>query len=267
MKIALMMTCLLGILVSSLIAADAPARTLFVLQGERWTQGEGDTQVSGILLKPEGKGPFPAVVISHGLGGSAESFGLVKATEMLKWGIVCIAPEYTHSGRVMARPAAGGARGPTPANAGASEENLRRASVCISILRSMPEVDAKRIAAYGHSMGGFVTISLAAQLPELKAAAITGSGLALRAGYAAPSTGTAEKIRTPFLMLHGTNDTTVRPEQSLALKQLLDRNQVPNDRLVADGQGHPIDQTMREDVFRLIREWFAKNGVLDSSPK
>jgi len=261
MKSAVMMTCLLGILVSSLIAADAPAQLPFVLQGERWTHGEGDVQVSGILLKPEGKGPFPAVIISHGLGGSADSFGLVKAREMVKWGIVCIAPEYTHSGRAMGRQA-GGARGPATANPGASEENLRRARVCISILRSMPEVDGKRIAAYGHSMGGFVTIALAAQLPELKAAAITGSGLALRAGYAAPSTSAAEKIRTPFLMLHGTNDTTVRPEQSLALKQVLDQNNVPNDRLVADGQGHPIDQTMRADVFRLIREWFTKNGVL-----
>jgi hypothetical protein len=37
---------------------------------------------------------------------------------------------------------------------------------------------------------------------------------------------------------------------------------VPNDRLIADGQGHPIDQTMRDEVFKLIREWFVKQGVL-----
>ena len=47
-------------------------------------------------------------------------------------------------------------------------------------------------------------------------------------------------------MLHGMNDTTVRPEQSESLKRVLDQNKVPNDRLVADGQGHPIDQTMRK---------------------
>lgn len=46
-----------------------------------------------------------------------------------------------------------------------------------------------------------------------------------------------------------------------ALKRILERNQVPNDRFVADGQGHPIDQTMREEVFRLIRGWFARHGA------
>ena len=224
----------------------------FQLDGERWTWSEGDFTMSGILLKPEGRGPFPAVLISHGLGGRAESFGLQKAREMVRWGMVCIAPDYTHSG-------AGGDR----ASFGASEENLRRARTCLDILRRLPEVDADRLAAYGHSMGGFVTIGLAATRPEgLKAAAITGSGIAPQEGLPAPSTKTAERIRTPFLMLHGADDTTVRPGQSEALKQVLDRQGVANDRLIADGQGHPIDQTMRAEVFQLVRAWFEKNGVL-----
>ncbi len=224
----------------------------FQLEGERWTWREGEFTMSGILLKPEGRGPFPAVLISHGLGGSAGSFGLQKAREMVRWGLVCLAPDYTHSG-------AGGDR----AAFGASDENLRRARTCLDILRGLPEVDAGRLAAYGHSMGGFVTIGLAATHPEgLKAAAITGSGVAPQDGYAAPSAKTAERIRTPFLMLHGADDTTVRPEQSAALKQVLDRNGVANDRLIADGQGHPIDQTMRDEVFRLVREWFEQHGVL-----
>ena len=54
----------------------------------------------------------------------------------------------------------------------------------------------------------------------------------------------------------------MRPEQSESLKKVLDQNKVPNDRLVADGQGHPIDQTMREEVFRLIREWFTQHDAL-----
>ncbi|WP_395744289.1 prolyl oligopeptidase family serine peptidase [Prosthecobacter sp.] len=225
----------------------------FQLEGERWTYRDGDFTMDGILMKPAGKGPFPAVLISHGMGGNAQGFGGMKAREMVQWGMVCIAPNYTHAG------AAGGDR----AQFGASAENIRRAQTCLAILRSMPEVDATRLAAYGHSMGGFVTIVLAATAPEgLKAAAITSSGISPQEGYAAPSTAAAEKIRVPFLMLHGGNDTTVRPDQSAALKQVLDRNKVANDRLVADGQGHPIDQTMRDEVFRLVREWFEKQKVL-----
>ncbi len=224
----------------------------FQLDGERWTYRDGDFSMEGILLKPEGKGPFPAVLISHGLGGNAQSFGMMKAREMVKWGLVCIAPNYTHTGQ-------GGDR----AQFGASAQNIRRASTCLDILRTLPEVDSTRLAAYGHSMGGFVTIGLAsAKVDAVKAAAITGSGISPQAGYAAPSTDAAAKIRTPFLMLHGSNDTTVRPEQSAALKRVLDGNKVINDRLVADGQGHPIDQTMRDEVFKLIREWFTKQGVL-----
>jgi acetyl esterase/lipase len=224
----------------------------FRLDGDRWTYRDGDFSMEGILLKPEGKGPFPAVLISHGLGGNAQSFGMMKAREMVKWGLVCIAPNYTHTGQ-------GGDR----SQFGASTENIRRASTCLDILRTLPEVDSTRLAAYGHSMGGFVTIGLAStKVDAVKAAAVTGSGISPQDGYAAPSAKAAEKIRTPFLMLHGANDNIVRPEQSAALKQALDANKVPNDRLIADGQGHPIDQTMRDEVFKFIREWFVKQGVL-----
>jgi dienelactone hydrolase len=231
----------------------------FKLDGEHWTYRDGDFAMNGILLKPEGRGPFPAVLISHGLGGNAESFGLQKAREMVKWGFVCIAPNYTHNVRPGGPAAKGAGNAPPQTDYGASAENIRRAKTCMDLVRDMPDVDAKRLTAYGHSMGGFVTIGLAATYPDLlRAAAITGSGVSSRQGYAAPSEASAEKILTPFLMLHGSNDTTVRPEQSASLKVILDKNKVPNDRLVADGQAHPIDQTMRDEVFRLIREWFTR---------
>lgn len=230
----------------------APAAKGLQLNGDRWTYRDGNFAMSGILLKPEGKGPFPAVLISHGLGGNAESFGRNKAREMVGWGMVCIAPDYTHAGAAADR-----------ALFGASEENIKRAKTCLEILRGMPEVDGKRIAAYGHSMGGFVTIGLAgAAADSLKATAISGSGIAPRAGYPAPSPEVADKVRTPFLILHGSKDTTVRPEQSAALKEILDRNKVPNDRVVYEGEGHPIDQSKRAEVFARLRQWFTTQGVL-----
>lgn len=233
----------------------------FALDGDRWTYREGTFEMSGILLKPDGNGPFPAVLISHGLGGSAESFGIQKAREFVQWGMVCIAPNYTHNVRAAGKRADSLNTGRS--DYGASEENLRRARTCIELLRGMPEVDPQRIAAYGHSMGGFVTIGLAATAPDLlKAAAITGSGVAPRAGFPAPSVELAVKIRTPFLILHGSNDPVVRPQQSASLKEVLDRNRVPNERHLFEGEGHPIDQTKREDVFRLIRQWFRQYGVL-----
>lgn len=241
----------------------------FQLDGQRWTYDDGKLKMDGILVKPEGQGPFPAVLISHGLGGSAASFGSQKAREMVRWGLVCIAPNYTHSRDNLGPMGAGGAARPRPGaprrnDFGASDENLRRAARALDILASLPYVDPRRLAAYGHSMGGFVTIGLAAREPQrLKAAAISGSGIAGRAGYAAPSAESAANIRTPFILFHGADDATVRPEQSAALQAVLDEHQVPVQRHVFEGVGHPVDQQRSSEVFERTRAWLARHGVLD----
>lgn len=266
-------------------AADAAASVPgFKLDGTRWTYQDDQLSMEGILLKPEGNGPFPAVLISHGMGGSAESFGMSKAREWVQWGWVCVAPNYTHN-RAAAGAGRPGAKGPGAKGAGAgsaganpvpadrstigaSEENIRRAVKCVEILESLPYVDKTRIGAYGHSMGGFVTIALAAVATDrLKVAAISGSGIAPRAGFPAPSNEVAEKVRTPFLIMHGSLDRTVRPAQSAALKDILDKNSVPNERRVFEGENHPIDQTKRDEVFGLIAKWFATHLKLAEVPK
>jgi dienelactone hydrolase len=231
-------------------AARAEPPAGFQLDGTRFAYKDDQLSFRGVLLTPEGKGPFPAVLISHGQGGGPEGFGLPKAKEFVQWGLVCIAPEYTH--------AAGGGDRKT---FGASAENLRRAVKCLDILAGLPTVDGKRLFAYGNSMGGFVTIGLAATAPDrLKAAAITAGGVAPREGFPAPSHDLAAKVRTPFLILHGTADTTVRPEQSAVLKDILDKSTVPNERRLFEGVGHGLHNDKSAEVYRAIRAWFDKHG-------
>lgn len=213
--------------------------------------------VRGILVRPPGTGPFPAAVVSHGLGGSARSFGLAIAREFARWGMVAIAPDYTHARAVndLGGPAA------DRSTYGASEENVRRARYCVTLLRNRPDVDSQRIAAYGHSMGGFVTIALVAEEP-LTAAAITGSGIALREGFPAPSPQVARKVRVPMLILHGADDRVVRPAQSEALQRLLNDAGVPNERIVWPGIGHDLDRSRTAEVLSAIRAWFERHGIL-----
>ena len=195
----------------------------FSLDGEKWSYEGDGLSLTGILLKPEGQGPFPAIVISHGRGGNADGFAMGKAREMVKWGFVCIGTNYTHAG------GAGSASGPGQGiNSGASAENLKRASKCVEILDSLPYVGRKRICACGNSMGAFLTVALAAHMPDrIAAAAITAGGISERGGfYATPAM--AERIRSPFLIIHGSTDGTVKPESSLRLKEILDRSHVPN---------------------------------------
>lgn len=224
----------------------------FKLDGQEWTCVADGKPLQGILVKPEGKGPFPALLISHGLGGNARQFALPKAREFAKLGMVCIATDYTHSQPKGDR-----------SEFGASDENVRRAKACLAILKSIPEVDGKRMAAYGNSMGAFLTIRLGADAADLlKACAITAGGISQVKGYPAPSDEVAGRVKVPMLILHGTTDTTVRPELSEALKQALDAAKVPNERKLFEGVSHNLHVAKADEVNGLMKGWFEKYGVL-----
>ncbi|HYF36092.1 MAG TPA: prolyl oligopeptidase family serine peptidase [Prosthecobacter sp.] len=232
----------------------APNIKNFKIEGERWTCEADGRPITGILVRPAGKGPFPAILINHGMGSNAEQFGMMKAREFVKWGFVCIATDLAH-GRA--------GQNADRSLFGASPENLRRAQACLAVLRGLPEVDAKRICVYGNSMGAFLTIALAAELPdEIAAAAITAGGVITQSGFAAPTADTAAKIRAPFLILHGNPDTTVPTENSARLQEVLNKNRVANHRRVFDGVGHNLHMEKQEEVFRLMRDWFTKHEIL-----
>lgn len=233
-----------------------PKITSFKLANEHWTCEADGESLSGILIKPEGRGPFPAILINHGMGSNAEQFGRMKAREFAKWGMACIATDLTHS-----RAGAETDR----SLFGASSENIWRARACLAILRSLPDVDAQRIGVYGNSMGAFLTIGLAAVVPDqIAAAAITAGGVITQAGFPSPTGEAAAKIRTPFLILHGNPDNTVPTANSERLKEVLDKNQVPNERHVFDGIGHNLHAEKADEVYRLMRAWFAKHRILTS---
>lgn len=251
---------------SSTPAAPAPTPTVkfdpkaqsniknFKLDGQHWTCEADGKPMAGILVKPAGKGPFPAILINHGMGSNAEQFGMMKAKEFVKWGFVCIATDLAHG-----RSSPGADR----SLFGASAENLRRANSCLAILRSLPDVDAKRICAYGNSMGAFLTIALAAEFPDqIAAAAITAGGVITQSGFPAPTVDTARKIRAPFLILHGNPDTTVPTENSARLQEVLKEQRVPHERHVFDGIGHNLHMEKADEVFRLMRDWFTRHEVL-----
>jgi dienelactone hydrolase len=251
--------------------SPSPKIVNFQLTGDRWTCIAEGQPLSGHLLKPTGRGPFPAIVLSHGLGGNAQQMMSAKGREMVQWGLICIATDYTHAGKGGGGPpgARGRFAGVDFSQAGARPENIRRALACVEILRQQQDVDPRRIAAYGHSMGAFVTIALAAAASDrIAAAAITAGGV-ITPQYrtaSAPTADVAAQIRVPFLILQGATDTTVLPESSEMLKQVLDKNGVPNERRVFEGVGHNLpNQDNAVEVYRLMRDWFAKHGVLQAS--
>jgi dienelactone hydrolase len=212
--------------------------------------------LEGTLLKPRGRGPFPAVVLSHGAGGTAQSYGRALGTVMREWGLVCIATNYTH-----ARGVPTGTPG-TPLDQGASWANVFRAHAAVAVLSRLGYVDGRRIAAHGHSMGAFVTTAFVAAYPaDVRVASHTAGGVLLDAlhvqGIPAPSVAEARRIQAPYQWHHGLRD--------FAVPFLLDRRfdivlNAPHEGHLYPRLGH-ASVADDPEVLARIRTWYATHGL------
>jgi dienelactone hydrolase len=213
--------------------------------------------LQGVLLKPQGNGPFPAVIISHGAGSSAAGYSLTIAREMVKWGLVCIATNYTHAGGVPV-----GSPG-TASEPGASPANVQRARQLVEILRALGDVDMTRLVLHGHSLGAFVTTATAAAYPDLfRAASHTAGGIQPTAVIsAAPTASQIASLRVPYQMHHGDRDFVVPLLADQLLAAALRARGVDHELFVYPGADHD-DLRLNETVLERIREWYRGHGVL-----
>jgi dienelactone hydrolase len=116
-------------------------------------------QIPASMLKPEGPGPFPAVVIMHdcsGLGPRSSGSPIRWAWELVERGFVIVIPDsFTTRGH------AGG----VCTNASPSRNDVspvRRAAdayAALAYLRTLPYVDGSRIGLMGGSHGGSTTLA------------------------------------------------------------------------------------------------------------
>ena len=214
--------------------------------------------LTGVLLKPPGPGPFPAVIISHGLGGSAITYSRNLGRTMVTWGLVSIATNYTHAGNVPL-----GAPG-TASERGASTANVLRARKLLQILTSLGYVDMHRVAAHGHSMGAFLTAALVASAPDnFRVASHTAGGIradTFSGDAAAPSEAQVITIRTPYSIHHGDLDTTVPLASDQRLSDLLTSLGVEHELVIYPGSGHN-DVPTSTTVLGRIRAWYTSHGL------
>ncbi len=228
--------------------------------GATWTlQGNiaGTTyDLKGILFKPTGTGPFPAVIVSHGNGGNANGYSRGIAQTMVTWGAVVIATNYTHAGGVEI-----GSPG-TSADAGASAANVLRARKLVDVLRSLCYVDMSRIAAHGHSMGAFLTTALLGNAPASFLVASHSAGGIRAEGTvgAAPTAVQASTIVTPYQMHHGDADVVVSLALDRELAHVLTQRGVVHELLVYAGGSH-ADVSQSAVVLQRVRQWYTDHGL------
>lgn len=227
--------------------------------GANWTYQSIDQGVTyaleGVLfVPPTGSGPFPAVVVSHGRGGTPRAYSSTVGRTMVTWGMVVIATMYTHAPDTEDQ-------GNLPDGAdGASWANVLRANKARDLLTCVGGVAMTRVAAHGHSMGAFVTGQVLGTYPSaFRAASHTAGGVASSGAATKPAA--AEQIVTPYQLHHGDADAVVPLAMDRALDSILTTNGVPHELRVYAGYGHAeiaADPTM----LSRVRAWYQYHGVL-----
>ena len=236
--------------------------------------GSDGLRVKGFLLTPKAEGTYPCVIYNR--GGNRE-FGSVTEAKVAKilaplasWGYVVVASQY--------RGVAGGE----------GVEQFGGAEVAdilnlIPLLEAHPKADASRIGLYGWSRGGMMTYLVLARSDRFKAAAI-GGGLSdsfkmiesrppmeevyaeLVPDFAANKDAAlrersailwADKLckTTPILLMHGTADWRVVPQQAFDMAQALYAARHPFRLVMLEGGDHGLTEH-RAEVDRLVRDWF-----------
>lgn len=173
---------------------------------------DGDVVLEGFLCHDESRhGPLPAVLISHTWGGRDE-FVERKACRLAHHGYAAFALDMYGNGR----------RGSSP------EENQalmapfmqdrallsQRINAALSAVKTLPQVDPRRVAAMGFCFGGLCALDLARSGAELR-------GVASFHGMLKPSGLPAAKILSKILILHGYDDPLAPPQDVLAIAQEL----------------------------------------------
>ncbi len=185
----------------------------------------GAEQASGFLVTPEGKGPFPGVVVVQEWWG-LNDWVKDQARALAKEGYVALAVDLYRGKATASQEEAHQLMMGTP-----PDRALRDLQAGFAYLQSQPTVRKDRIGAIGWCMGGGYTLQLATAQPGLAAAV---------AYYGLPPTDPAKvaAIHAPVLGNYGAEDKGPTPEQAQAFEAAMKKAGKTVDLKLYPGAGH-----------------------------
>ena len=130
------------------------------------TVGEDEWKLPGTLTVPNGSGPFPAVVLVHGLGPNDRD-ETVGGTKMFKDLAEGLASRGIVVLRYEKRTKQYGARMANTPTYTVQDETVDDAAKAAAMLQTQPQVDPRRVFVLGHSLGGYVAPRIAAEEGKL----------------------------------------------------------------------------------------------------
>ena len=169
------------------------AVSAFAADGKPVSYKSGSETVNALLYTPQGNGPFPALVVIHEWWG-LNDWVKEEASKLADQGYAALAIDL-YRGQVAT----------TPDEAhqimrGVPEDRANRDLLAATAyLRSLKNVDPKRVGSIGWCMGGGYSLDLAVNDPTLKVAVIN-------YGHLAADAATLKKINADILGVFGGQD-------------------------------------------------------------
>lgn len=224
----------------------------------------------------------PAIVWIHGSGSDQNFLGwhpgsyrmyYSASVYLAQQGYVIITPDYRGSSGFSREWSTG-------VHMGLGIKDSADVLASADYLKTLPYVDPDRIAVWGLSYGGYLTLSAMTQDPTLFKAGINVAGVVdwatYGAGYTTPRLGTPvenpgvyhesapiyfmEKLARPLLVMHGTNDRNVQFRDSLRLWDVLLKLGKPFEMTVYPGEIHFFRRAhILRDAWRRAEDFFERH--------
>lgn len=197
----------------------------------------GDDNVQAVLYTPEGKGPFPAIVVIHEWWG-LNDWVKEQASKLSDQGYVALAIDL-YRGKVAT----------TPDEAhelmrGVPEDRAARdLRAAMEFLKSQSNVKKDRIASIGWCMGGGYSLDVALQEPTLRATVIN-------YGHLASDSESLKKINASILGLFGGQDRGIPPADVKKFEQSLKQMGKKVEVVIYPDAGHAFENPNNKDGYR-----------------
>ncbi len=199
----------------TIILLFLPAFSVFAIQESNITGLGATKKVHAELIMPDGKGPFPAVLVLHTSGG-VQKYDIAYAEELAKKGYACLVPYYFDAYSISYDTRAW-------ATTVYAENILADFTAEIQYLKDQPKINKEKIGAVGFSMGGYWALILAG-MEKVQAGVsyygfLPGGAINFVLRYHFEDIFT--KHSSPVLILHGKDDMTVNVKNAQQLADML----------------------------------------------
>ena len=221
----------------TLLCVLALASMAFAATGKDVTYKSGDETVKGILYTPEGKGPFPGIIVIHEWWG-LNDWVKEQASKLADQGYAALALDL-YRGKVAT----------TPEEAheimrGVPQDRAARdLHAAFEFLQSQPNVHKDRIASIGWCMGGGYSLEVALAEPTLTAAVIN-------YGHLATDAAAIGKIQAAILGNFGGQDKGIPPEDVKKFEERLKKDGKKADIKVYPDAGHAFENPNNKSGYR-----------------